>query len=222
MIISFIRTIILYISVLVGVRLMGKKEIGELQPAELIITIMISDLASVPMQNIGVPLLNGIIPIFTLVILEIFLSKISFNNKKIQTFFSGKPSIIMRNGQIDYQELERLRYNVDDFLGELRKKDIFNINDVDIAIIETDGSLSVIPVPEKKPLTPSDMNIKPQKEELPYTFINDGKLIPENLKRCNISNKTFKKMLKNNGIKKIEDVYLATYTKDNGLVVKKK
>src|SRR5690606_4045311 len=132
---------ILYISVLIAIRIMGKKEIGELQPAELIDTIMISDLASAPMQEMGVPLMHGIIPIFTLVILEVTVSFLSLKNKRIRSFITGRPSIIIKNGVIDRKELSRLRYNIDDLLGELRKKDLSDINDVDMAVLETDGGL---------------------------------------------------------------------------------
>ncbi len=157
MIIAFVRTIILYISVMIAMRLMGKRQLGEMQPMELIVTIMISDLASVPMQNTGIPLLNGLIPIFTISFLEILFSFLALKSKKSKEILVGKPSIIIKDGKINKKEMEKLRFTLDDLKEEIRKKDIRNIEDVQMAILETDGGFSVFPKDKAAPLTKGDI-----------------------------------------------------------------
>lgn len=205
MIISFARTIILYFAVILAMRVMGKRQIGELQPFELVVTLMLSDLAAVPMQETGIPLLAGLVPICALLILEIILSFISLKSKRARAFLLGRPAILIRGGVLDEKEMRRLRVNIDDIEDELRKKDIKSVDEVEIAILETDGNISAFP--------------KSDGASLPYTFISDGRIIDENLKKCGVSRKELQKMLQNT---KPEDVFLATYTKNSGLAVQKK
>ena len=204
MVISFVRTVILYFAVILAMRVMGKRQIGEMQPFELVVTLMLSDLAAVPMQNTGIPLLSGILPICALLILELTISYISLKSKRLRRVFIGSPSILIREGKLIEEALSRNRINLDDILEELRKKDMEKIEDVGIAILETDGTLSVFP-----------NNGVP----LPHTLISDGRLIGENLKKCGLSRKELEKML---GTTRPEDVFLATYTKKDGLSVQKK
>ncbi len=157
MIIAFVRTIILYISVMLAMKLMGKRQLGEMQPMELIVTIMISDMASVPMQNTGIPLLNGIVPIFTIAFLEIFFSFLALKSKKSKEILVGKPSILIKNGKVNKKEMESLRFTLDDLKEEIRKKDIQNIEDVALAILETDGGFSAFPKDKAAPLTKGDV-----------------------------------------------------------------
>jgi len=144
MTIIFLRTIILYISVVIAMRVMGKRQIGELQPSELVITIMISELATLPVSEPNIPLLFGIIPIFTLVSLEIILSFLSLHSKKARLILSGEPNVIIRNGRINRKEMERIRLSSDDLTEELRQLNCTNINDVHLGIVETNGKLSLI------------------------------------------------------------------------------
>ncbi len=205
MIISFTRTVILYFAVILAMRVMGKRQIGELQPFELVVTLMLSDLAAVPMQQTSIPLLAGLVPIGALVVLEVVLSCISMKSKRARAFLLGRPSILIRDGKLDESEMRRLRVNIDDIEDEIRKKDIKSVADVEIAILETDGSISAFP--------------KANEGGLPYTLISDGRVIDENMKKCGLSRKDLQKML---GSLSPEDVFLATYTKNGGLSYQKK
>ncbi len=222
MVVSFIRTIILYTAVITALRLMGKRQIGELQPSELVITIMLGDLATIPMQDPGLPLSNGIIPIFTLVLIELTFSTLSLKSKRIRTFLSGKPSIVIRNGQIDREEMRKMRFNIDDLMEELHYKDIMNVGDVEMAVIDANGVLSVLQKSEKRNLTPEDLHIKPQQEKWPFTIITDGRLISDNLQKSGLTEQELKKMLKKQKVHNYGQVLLATYTNEGGLQVQKK
>jgi len=220
-ILSFIRTIILYIAVMVALRIMGKRQIGELQPSELVITIMLGDLASVPMQETGIPILNGITPIFTLVIIEVLLSFVALKSRRARAFISGSPSVVIRDGKIVTEELKKLRFNVDDLLEELRSKDIVNIADVQIALLDTNGAFCVVPKATKRPLTPADLNLSPKEDELPYTVISDGKIITENLKKLKREKKWLeKKVLEKN--MEIRDVIYASCTQSGKFVIQRR
>jgi len=158
MAITFLRTIILYVLVVVGLRVMGKRQIGELQPSELVIAIMLAELASIPMQATGIPLLSGIIPILTLITLEILLSFISLKSKKFRELVSGKPSILVHDGAINKQEMQKLRFNNDDLMEELRLGGCPNVQDIQYAILETNGQLSIMLKKDNQPLTLKDAN----------------------------------------------------------------
>lgn len=205
MIISFIRTVILYFAVVLAMRVMGKRQIGELQPFELVVTLMLSDLATIPMQNTGIPLSGGLIPILTLVILEVILSFVDLKSKRVRAFFLGSPSIIIRNGELNEAEMRRMRLSIDDITEELRKKDIAGVEDVAIAILETDGTVSAFP--------------KASGEVLPYMLISDGRVIDKNLEKCGISREKLLKML---GGKKPADILFASYSPKDGLSVQEK
>lgn len=153
MAISFYRTIILYLIVVVSLRIMGKRQIGELQPSELVIAIMISDLATIPMQETGIPLASGVIPIVTLIVLEVLSSFWSLKSKKFRTFATGRPSMLVENGQPNIVEMRRLRFNYDDLMEELRLWGLNDISEVQYAILETGGQLSIILKEENRPLT---------------------------------------------------------------------
>lgn len=154
---TFLRTIILYLLVVLGLRMMGKRQVGEMQPSELVVAIMISDLASIPMQDVGIPLLSGVIPIFTLIIVEIALSQISLKNRKFRTFLTGKPSVIIHNGKILRDEMKKLRFNHDDLTEQLRIQGYVSIKDINFAILETNGQLSIIPKPQKQQASVEDV-----------------------------------------------------------------
>lgn len=216
MLVSLIRTVILYFAVMTAIRLMGKRQIGELQPTELVITIMLGDLASVPMQNIDVPLIDGITPIITLVFIEVLLSLILLKNKKARRFIAGSPSIVIRNGIIDEAELRKLRFNIDDLMEELRNKDISDINDVETAIIDTNGEVCVILRPDKKQLTAGDLGISAKKDELPYVLISDGRILKEHLEKINKSEEWLLSELKKKGASPAA-VLLCTYTGKDGI-----
>lgn len=182
MLVTFIRAIILYIIVLIVMRLMGKREIGQLQPFELAISIMIADLASVPMTELGIPLTNGIIPILGLLFMYMIISFLNMRNTNIRKIISGKPSILIYRGKIDEQILKKERITINELQERLRQNNIFSLAEVEYAILETSGQLTVIPKPEKRNPTLEDLNIKADYEGIPYDLVIDGKIMNENLK----------------------------------------
>lgn len=180
--ISFVRTIILYLTVIVAVRIMGKREIGELQPSELVVAILISELAAIPMQETGIPLASGIIPILTLLSCEIVLSAITMTNSRARRFISGSPSVLIMNGVINQKEMRRLRFTIDDLMEELRISGYMSVSEVAIAVVETNGKLSIFPTSPNKPVTAGMMNLDVQDGGLPSTIISDGDICSDALK----------------------------------------
>lgn len=210
MLLTVIRTLILFVAVLILLRVMGKRQIGEIQPYELVVIIMISELAAIPMENTGVPILNGLIPIFVLVAAQVTLSYISLKSSKARGVICGRPSIVIENAVINEDELRRLRYNINDLLEQLRAKDVFDISDVEFAILETSGQISVILKSQKRPVQPADLGIEPPFEGLPLTLIIDGRLIEENLVKANKTVGWLQDRLNKSGVKRIQDVLLAS------------
>ena len=182
MLITFIRSIFLYIIVLIVMRLMGKREIGQLQPFELAISIMIADLASTPMADAGIPLSNGIIPILALLVMHLVISMINLKSIKGREILCGKPSILIYRGRIDEKMLKKERFTVNELEERLRGSNVVNIGDVEYAILETSGQVTVIQKPEKKNVTVQDLNLKTEYEGLAYDLVLDGKVMYENLK----------------------------------------
>ncbi len=182
MLVVFARALILYIIVVISMRIMGKRQIGQIQPFELAIAIMISDLAAVPMQNTGIPLVNGIIPILTLLIAQMLMSLLSVKSIWARALICGKPTILIEKGKIKEEELRRELYTLNDLLEQLRINNFSNIADVEYAILETNGQLSVIPKSQKRPLNPQDMGIKTDYEGLTIDVIVDGHIMSKNLK----------------------------------------
>ena len=162
MILSFLRAVLLYIVILSAVRLMGKRQISELQTSELVVTLLISDLAAVPMQNTGQPLVSGLIPIAVLVMCEIAASVFMLKSGKFRRLVCGKPVVLINNGKVDQKEMARLRLSVEDLFEELREKDVFSIGDVAWAIMETNGKLSVVKKPEKDSPLPTSFWASPR------------------------------------------------------------
>ncbi len=179
----FIRVIILYTLVLITMRLMGKREIGQLQPFELAISIMIADLASVPMADIGIPILSGIIPILGLLALHLLITFINLKSIKAREIICGRPSILIENGKINEKALKKERFTVNELEERLRGNNISNIADVNYAILETSGQITVTPKPEKRGITLADLNIEPKNEGIPYDLVIDGKIMYQNLEK---------------------------------------
>lgn len=209
MFIVLIRTIILYILVVITMRLMGKRQIGELQPFELVITIMISELAALPMQDTRLPLVHGVIPILTLLILQVIFSELQIKSNKIKNLIDGKPSLLVKNGRINMEELKKQRLGVSELLEELRIQGYLDIEQVAFAIIETDGQMSVIPKPEYANVTPKDLKIKCNELTLPAVLITDGKIHKEILQAINQDKSWLMKKLKDNNISSEKDVLIA-------------
>lgn len=182
MLVTFVRTIILYILVLITMRLMGKREIGQLQPFELAIAIMIADVAAVPMADIGIPISSGIIPILALLVMHLLLSLINLKSIWARGIICGKPSILIYRGKIDEKQLKKERFTINELEERIRGNNVASIEDVEYAILETSGQITVIQKPEKRNTKPQDFNIVPEYEGIPYDLVLDGKVMHENLK----------------------------------------
>ncbi|MCY6369556.1 YetF domain-containing protein [Clostridium ganghwense] len=215
MFIVMIRTAILYILVVLTMRLMGKRQIGELEPFELAIAIMISDLASLPMQDLGIPLLYGIIPIITLLILQTLITILELKSQFFRKMVSGKPSVIIAHGKIDIKELRNQRLTYNDLVEELRLKGFYNIQDIAFAVLETSGELSIIPKTDITSVTKKDLNIASKQDQLPITLILDGKIDSNNLKTINKDINWLNSQLISNNIDNPNKVFIAILDSQN-------
>lgn len=212
-----IRTVILFFVIMVTMRLMGKRQLGELQPFELVITLMISELAALPISDPKIPMIYGVIPIITLILLQVFISVVELKSDKARLLFCGRPSILIKNGKLDIAELKKQKLNLDDLLEEIRLSGYFDIEDIEFAILETCGQLSIIPKTEIQPATKKDINLKSTQDTLPYTIIADGKLRPNNLKAVNRDMNWLEKEMKKNNIDNISDVFIAVFNSQGKL-----
>lgn len=201
MLIIFFRSIILYIIVLIVMRLMGKREISQLQPFELAISIMIADLASVPMSDIGIPIFNGIIPICGLLLMHLLISMLNMKSLKAREIICGKPTILVYRGKIDEKALKKERFTINELQEQLRINNVINLGDVEFAILETSGQITVIQKPEKRNAIPQDFNIVPEYEGIPYDLVIDGKVMEKNLRKIGKDYNWLKKQVKEFGIK---------------------
>ena len=182
MVIAFTRTIILYLLIIAGIRLMGKRQVGELEPSELVLDLIIADLAAVPMQDFGIPLLSGVIPILTLLCVTMILSVLTMKHVRFRALICGRPSIVVQNGQLNQREMRRNRFTVDELLEELRMQSVTDLSTVKYAILETNGRVSVILYANQRPVTAEQMNLFPDDVGLPLVIIDDGRLLERNLK----------------------------------------
>lgn len=182
MLIIFFRAILLYIFVLLVMRLMGKREIGQLQPFEFAISIMIADLATIPMADTGIPISNGLIPILGLLVMHLLISILNMKSIRAREIICGRPTILVYRGKIDEKALKKERFTINELEERLRGNNIINLGDVEYAILETSGQVTVIQKPEKRGTIPEDFNIVPDYEGIPYDLIIDGKIMEQNLK----------------------------------------
>ncbi|MEG1874035.1 MAG: DUF421 domain-containing protein [Angelakisella sp.] len=178
MFVSFFRTLILYSVIIFGMRLMGKRQLGELQPTELVITILISNIATLPLENVETPLFLGLLPILTLVTCEVLISLVNLHFRKARRIFSGTPAVVISGGVIDQQKLHQLRYSVDDLVAQLRSQNVYDVGEVDFALVETTGKLSVYQKFLNRPLCPDTLSLpdEPQKNSPPLVIISEGKI----------------------------------------------
>ena len=182
MFLSYIRTIILYLVLIAVIRLMGKRQIGQMEPSEFVVTMLVANLAAIPMQDSGVPLYTGIVPLVTVLGVELVLSALSLRSIKIRKILCGKPVILIENGKIIQENLRKTRVTLDELTGHLREKDVLDLNAVQFAILETNGNLSVFPYPKERPASAKEAGIPAGKQYLPITIISDGQLLSDNLK----------------------------------------
>ena len=213
MTIAVLRTVILYCLLIAAMRLMGKRQLGELQPSELVVTLLLSDLAAVPMQENGLPLLNGILPILVLVGMEILLSGAMLKWPALSRLIAGTPIPIIRDGKVNEQAMRRLRITVDDLIESLRQQNVFDLQQVQYAIAETNGHISAFCYPRYQPATAGDVGALPSENGMPVLVVSDGKLCPWGLQLCGASEEQLHRFLQKRHCP-IEEVFLLTMTKN--------
>jgi len=215
------RAIILYLLIILSLRLMGKRQLGELQPSELVTTILISNIASIPIENPNLPLILSVVPILTLVVFEFLVSSTALKSRRFRRILSGKPTVLIKEGTINQRAMKKLRFTIDDLLESLRTGGVFDISTVHCAIVETTGKVSVLVKESEQAVTPKILSLDCNAPPLPYVVISDGKTVPENLKECNLDRKWLLGTLKENGCI-AADVFLMTADcQKNYLLVKK-
>lgn len=210
MVTIIIRSILIYMIVLLVFRLMGKRQLGQMQPFELVLTLIIADLATIPMAEVSVPVLHGIIPLLTLVVLHFVLTIITRSSQKISRFLSGKPVIIINPKGIDYDAMKKLSLSTDDIFAALRECGYFNINQVQYAIMETNGKVSVMPKAGFSPATNGDLKLEVDDSFLPIIIISEGKIIKENISLAGLDENRVAQMVEENGKGGIKNCLLFT------------
>ena len=184
MILSYIRSIILYLALIISVRLMGKRQVGQMEPSEFVVTMLVANLASIPMQDEGIPLFSGLVPILTVQGVELVLAGLTLKSILVRRLLCGKPVILIENGKILQKNLQKTRVTMDELVGHLREKDVIDLSAVQFAILETNGNLSVVPYPKERPATAAEAGIEAKKQFLPITIIEDGYVSKDNLRKA--------------------------------------
>lgn len=222
MTIAFLRTILLYLLIIVGIRLMGKRQVGELEPSELVFALIIADLAAVPMQDFGIPLLSGVIPILTLLCINLIMSILSLKSLRFRSLMCGRPSIIVRDGVLVEREMAKNRFTIDELMEELRLKGYTDLTAIKYAILETSGQLSVLPYAAQQPVTAAQMGRTPNDPGLPLVLINDGRLIAANFTLLGLDAKWLEGQLHSRKLKDPSQVFLLTVDEQGNVYLVKK
>ncbi|MBB6216944.1 uncharacterized membrane protein YcaP (DUF421 family) [Anaerosolibacter carboniphilus] len=222
MLIILIRTLFIYIFVVFAIRMMGKGELTELQPFELVIMLMIAELAALSMENTGASILNNLIAIITLLFAQILISYINMKSEWARGIICGKPSVLVNEGKINIKELQRLRININDLVEQIREKEYVSLADVEFAILETNGELSIIPKANKRPVTVEDLNIQPTYENMPISLIIDGHINHTNLKIAQRNENWLLEQLRVRNISDYKDVLFCFLDENKKLYVQKK
>ena len=210
MAIIFIRTIIVYFSLLVTMRLLGKRQLGEMELSEFVLAALIADLAALPLQDLGIPMINGLVPIMTLFCCELLIAGSCMKNIRLRSLFYGRPSLLIVQGHISQKEMYRNRFTPDELMQELRNQGVLDISTVQYAILETDGKLNVIPFPGERPATACQLGIAAKEEGYPSIVISGGRVLEANLKHVGRDINWLRKELKRQGVKSEKDVFLMT------------
>ena len=219
MAIVFFRTLIVYFSLLAAMRLMGKRQLGEMELSEFIVAALIADLASHPLQDIGIPMLNGLIPIFTLFCLEVVISGVSLRHVRLRGVLYGRPSVIISHGKIRQSEMRKNRFTLDELTQELRNQSILDIATIEYAILETNGQLNIVLQPADRPATAGQLGIAAPDTGYPTIVINDGRVLSENLARAGYNDAWLQKQLNAAKIASPQKVYLMTVDGTGGVYV---
>jgi uncharacterized membrane protein YcaP (DUF421 family) len=221
MTITAIRTIVIYLVLIAAMRIMGKRQLSDLQPIELVVTLLIADMASVPMQESGVPLLNGLVPIAVLVSLELLLSGLMLKMPKVAALISGNPVVIIRDGQLQQKALKKLRMTVADLAEYMRRQNVFDIKQVQYAVAETGGQISLFLYPAQQPATAADVGISPPDDGMPVVVINDGRMSDWAMKLCNVDEQWVRSTLRKEQCTPA-DVFLMTADKSKQYFILRK
>ena len=221
MILSYIRTILLYLVLIAVVRTMGKRQIGQMEPSEFVVTMLVANLASIPMQDGGIPLFSGVVPIVTVLGLELVLSALSMKSVRLRKILCGKPVILVENGNILQKNLKKTRITLDELTGHLREKDVLDLQSVQYAILETNGNLSVFPYPKEKPASAKEAGVQVKKQYLPVTIISDGEIIMKNLAKANKDTAWVHRVLRERQAT-VEDTWLLTVDGSDRIVFYRK
>ena len=220
---AFFRTIILYMVLITGLRLTGKRQIGELEPNELVLTMLLSDLAAVPMQDFGIPLINGVLPIVTILCLSVLMSLLSLRSVRFRSLVCGEPTVIIRHGEWQQEAMKRSRLTVDELLEELRCQGVSDLAAVKYAVLETGGQLSVLLYPAHQPMTPQQAGVTVEDDcFLPRVIISDGRLLRHNLRAAGYEDKWLLKQLKKAGARDAREVFLLTVDESGRVVCVRK
>lgn len=215
------RSALLYTVLISVIRLMGKRQIGQMEPSELVVTMLVADLAAEPILEAGQPVASAALAIGVILLLEILLSTVSLHNIRIRKLLCGKPVILIENGKILQENLRATRVTLDELTGYLRQKDVLDISTVQYAILETGGSLSVFPFPEEAPAIAKDAGVSPRSQSLPVTVISDGRIMTDNLKKAGKDQNWLEKQLQRRNCK-VEETFLLTVDDDNCVYFVKK
>ena len=221
MIISYIRTILLYGVLIMVIRLMGKRQIGQMEPSEFVVTMLVANLASIPMQDSAIPLFSGLVPILTVLGVELVLSALSLRSIRLRKLLCGKPVILIENGVILQENLRKTRVTLDELTGHLREKDVLDPRAVQFAILETNGNLSVFPYPKERPATCKEAGIQARKQYLPITIVSDGRLLSDNLQKAGKDTTWLKNALRKEHAR-LQDVWLLTVDKGDNVIFYRK
>lgn len=219
--IILIRSLILYILVIFAVRLMGKRQLGELQPSELVITILVSNIATLPLEDTDIPIIVGVTPILSLVCYEVIVSWLILGMPFLRKIISGSPKIIISNGKINRRVLRELRFSVDDLMTAMRGEQIFDLSEVQYAIVETTGSVSIMKKQGKDTPTREDLNIDADELDPPQVIVSDGETMPTALKSLGYSEEFVKNTAKKSGLK-INEIFIMTADKNGSVFIAKK
>ncbi len=222
MFITFVRTIIMYIFVIAVIRLMGKRQIGELEPSELVVTIVISEVAAMPIQESSQPIASSVIAIALLLIMEVIISFAAYKNRFFRKILYGTPSVLFSKGKLNQKEMEKERFNVNDLMGIIRNNGAAGFDEVDFVIVETNGNVSVIMNSDNKTVTTGDLNIKAEPVELSYVVIEGGKVNEKNLKSIGFNRKWLDKQLVSNSVKDTKDIFCMSADKNGKVYIIKK
>lgn len=219
MFVTFVRTIIMYFFVVLTLRVLGKRQIGELEPSELVVTIVISEVAALPIQEPSQPILTSLIAISLLVILEIILSFSAYHNFWTRKVFFGTPSVFYEKGKINQKEMKKQRFTLHDLMETIRNTGATNLSEVDYVIMETNGNVSVIPNAECRPATTKEMGIEVEPNKISYVIIDNGHINEHNLKLLGYNHEWLERQIKKKNIKKASDVYCMTADTDGTIVL---